>query len=105
MDKRQAIEIANKYIDSIKNKYDIESAMLFGSYAKGTYHDDSDIDIAIVIRHVDDIIETQVELMKLRRNIDLRIEPHPFDYLDFNRANPVVNEILKDGVTLISNVA
>lgn len=105
MDQSQAIEIANKYIDSIKHKYDIESAMLFGSYAKGTFHDDSDIDIAIVIRHVNDIIETQVELMKLRRNIDLRIEPHPFDYSDFNRTNPVVNEILKDGVYLKSNVA
>ncbi|MGV8095240.1 MAG: nucleotidyltransferase domain-containing protein [Mangrovibacterium sp.] len=100
MDKRQAIEIARKYIDSLKNRYDIQSAILFGSYAKGTNHDDSDIDVAIILRHVNDIIDTQIELMKLRRQIDLRIEPHPFDYNDFNRTNPVVNEILKYGINI-----
>jgi len=94
MDKGQAIEITRKYIDSLKNKFDIQRAILFGSYAKGTNHDDSDIDVAIILRHVNDIIDTQIELMKLRRQIDLRIEPHPFDCNDFNRTNPVVNEIL-----------
>jgi uncharacterized protein len=103
MDKRQAIEIAMKYLDSLKGKFDIQKALLFGSYAKGTYHEESDIDIAIVLKHVNDIIDTQIELMKLRRKIDLRIEPHPFNLNDFNRTNPVVNEILKYGINL--NVA
>ena len=100
MDKRQAIEIATSYIESLKGKYEVRSALLFGSFAKGTNHDDSDIDIAIVLNHVHDIIDTQAELMKLRRKIDLRIEPHPFDYKDFNRTNPVVNEILKCGINI-----
>lgn len=30
-----------------------------------------------------------------RKYIDLRIEPHQFDSRDFNRTNPVVDEILK----------
>jgi hypothetical protein len=38
--------------------------------------------------------------MKLRRKVDLRIEPHPFDYSDFNRNDPMVDEILKYGITL-----
>ena len=105
MDKGQAIEIARKYLDSLKNKYDIERAILFGSYAKGTNHDDSDIDIAIILKHVNDIFDTQVELMKLRRQIDLRIEPHPFDYHEFDRVNPIVNEILKYGIDIKINVA
>ncbi len=100
MDKGQAIEIATKYIYSIKNNFDIQSVVLFGSYAKGTYHDDSDIDIAIVLRNENDIIDTQIELMKLRRKFDLRIEPHPFNFQDFKRDNPVVNEILKYGEKL-----
>ena len=105
MDKEQAIEIVKKYIDSLKGEFDIQSVLLFGSYAKGTNHDDSDIDIAIVVRNVDDIIETQIELMKLRRKIDLRIEPHPFYYKDFNRMNPVANEILKHGIDIKFNAA
>ena len=35
-----------------------------------------------------------MELMRLRRKIDSRIEPHPFREKDFNITNPVVNEIL-----------
>ena len=104
MDKGEALKIANAYIDSISNKYSIQQAILFGSFAKGTNHDDSDIDIAIVVYNVTDIIDTQIDLMKLRRKVDLRIEPHPFMISDFNNSNPVVNEILKYGIVIKNNV-
>lgn len=100
MDKREALKIAREYIDSISTKYSIKQAILFGSFAKGTNHDDSDIDIAIIVNNIVDIIDTQIDLMKLRRKIDLRIEPHPFMVSDFNQSNPVVNEILKYGITI-----
>lgn len=105
MDKGEALKIAGVYIDSIKTKYNIKQAILFGSFAKGNYHDDSDIDIAIVVNNVVDIIDTQIDLMKLRRKIDLRIEPHPFMVSDFNNSNPVVYEILKYGIIIPGNVA
>lgn len=105
MDKGEALKIANQYIDAISNKYVILQAFMFGSFAKGTNHDDSDIDIAIVLKNVGDIIDTQIDMMKLRRNIDLRIEPHPFILSDFNRENPVVNEILKNGIQIKNNMA
>jgi predicted nucleotidyltransferase len=100
MDKGEALEIANIYIDSISTKYNIKQAFLFGSFAKGTNHDDSDIDIALIINNVADIIDTQIDMMQLRRKIDLRIEPHPFMQSDFNNSNPVVNEILKYGILI-----
>jgi len=78
---------------------------MFGSFAKGTNHADSDIDIAIVVKNVSDIIDTQIDMMKLRRKVDLRIEPHPFAFTDFNEDNPVVNEILKSGILIKNNVA
>ena len=105
MDKGEALRIASAYIDSISNKYSIRQAILFGSFAKGTNHDDSDIDIAIIVNNEVDIIDTQIELMKLRRKIDLRIEPHPFMTSDFNQSNPVVNEILKYGIIINNKVA
>jgi uncharacterized protein len=100
MDKREAIEIAKIYVDSICLKYDVSRAIMFGSFAKGTFHQDSDIDIAIVISNADDIIDTQIDMMKMRRGIDFRIEPHPFIFADFNRGNPVVNEIFKSGIEI-----
>ena len=100
MDKGEALKIARAYIDSISTRYSIKQAILFGSFVKGTNHKDSDIDIAIIINNIVDIIDTQIEMMKLRRKIDLRIEPHPFMVSAFNQSNPVFNEILKYGITI-----
>jgi predicted nucleotidyltransferase len=100
MDKRKALKIAREYLNFLEDKYDIRNALLFGSYAKGNYHDNSDIDIAIILNHVNDIFDTQVELLKLRRKFDLRIEPHPFNEVDFNKTNPVANEIIKYGIVI-----
>ncbi len=105
MDKGEALKIANQYIDAISTKYVILQAFMFGSFAKETNHSESDIDVAIVIKNVSDIIDIQIDMMKLRRKVDLRIEPHPFAITDFNIENPVVYEILKSGIPLVSKVA
>ena len=105
MDKGEALKIANLYIDTISNKYTIIQAFMFGSFAKGTNHDDSDIDVAVVVNNAEDIIDTQIDMMKLRRKVDLRIEPHPFVMSDFNQNDPLVSEILRYGVEIKSNEA
>lgn len=98
MDKTKTPENALKYINFIKEKKPgIKKIFLFGSYAKGTFHQDSDIDIAIVFDELADTFDMQVELMKLRRRFDTRIEPHPFSESDFTPANPLANEIIKYG--------
>jgi len=79
---------------------DIKKAYLFGSYAKGSQHPDSDIDIAIVLGKIDDFFAVQMQLMRLRRDIDLRIEPHPIWEGDFNTQNPFAFEIEKTGFEL-----
>lgn len=100
MDKNEAIKIAERYVASISKKFQIETVILFGSFAKGTNHSDSDIDLAILFPKVDDIFEMQIELMSLRTDDDLLIEPHPFETSDFNATNPVVAEILKNGIEI-----
>lgn len=97
MDKREALNIAIKYAYEVKTKYDPVKIVLFGSYAKGNFNDDSDIDIAIILKDFDNLIDTQVDLMRIRRRIDSRIEPHPFRERDFNASNPIVSEIVKYG--------
>lgn len=100
MDKREVIKIAENYIRLISGKYVLQKAILFGSYAKDNFTADSDIDIAIILQGRGDIFETRIELMKLRRDIDLRIEPHPFTSVDFNPSNPIAYEIMKHGIEL-----
>jgi uncharacterized protein len=105
MDKKDALNIANLYADALNQKYKFIRVFLFGSYAKGNFHDESDIDIAVVFKDFNNLIEMQVELMRLRRKIDSRIEPHPFRESDFNISNPIVNEIIKYGQEIRNNVA
>ena len=94
------IDTAKLYIKSIPENMEIKKAYLFGSYAKGNEHNDSDIDIAIVIGKMDDFFSVQMQLMRLRRTIDLRIEPHPIWEGDFNIQNPFAYEIQKTGIEL-----
>ena len=97
MDKGDAINIASQYAHALKARYDIIKVILFGSYAKGTFHDDSDIDIAVILKDYKNLLDIQRDLMRLRRRIDSRIEPHPFRENEFELTNPIVNEIVKHG--------
>jgi len=105
MDKADAIKIAERYILLVGKKYKIENAILFGSFAKGTNHIDSDIDLAIVFKSIDDVIDLQIDLLKMRTDDDLLIEPHPFRVIDFQISNPVVSEILKNGIEIVNHAA
>ena len=105
MDKADAINIAQKYADAIKANHNYIKVILFGSYAKGNYTEDSDIDIAIIFNDFNNLIDMQLELMRLRRKIDSRIEPHPFREKDFNLSNPIVDEIIKYGQEIKTNAA
>lgn len=94
--------IANKYIDVLKNKMNIKEVYLFGSYAVGKQNNDSDIDIAVISDDFSgNVISDMHSLMKLRRNVDLRIEPHPFLSADFNNSNPFANEIMNSGIKIL----
>ena len=56
-----------------------------------------DIDIAVIFQDYGNVMDMQLELMRIRRRIDSRIEPHPFRESEFNLSNPIVNEIIKYG--------
>ena len=102
MDKNEVIEILKKYIAFLKrNKYNITTAYLFGSVAQGNSNEDSDIDIALVINGLKDSFSSQIELMKMRREFDIRIEPHPFNASDFNPSNPFIQNIINTGIKII----
>jgi predicted nucleotidyltransferase len=100
MDKSEALIAANLYAQVVTKAFKVKGIYLFGSFAKGNFHTDSDIDIAIVFSDFSNILDIQLELMRLRRSIDSRIEPHPFREADFKPSNPLVFEILNHGKTL-----
>ena len=76
LDKKQVIENAKKYVELINQHLETEKIVLFGSYAKGNWHENSDIDIAVIVDNITgDFLSISTMLNKLTRNIDYRIEP------------------------------
>jgi uncharacterized protein len=94
------IKTAERYINQIPKDLGIKKSYLFGSYAKGIEREESDIDIAIILENMTDFFEIQRQLRRLRRGIDLRIEPHPIHARDFNNNNPFAFEIKKTGIEI-----
>lgn len=102
MVKRRPPETAIKYVNFLrKENPKIIKAYLFGSYAKGNEGPDSDMDIAVIFDDFPDSFDMQVDLMKIRRKFDTKIEPHPFRKVDFNLSNPIAYEILKTGLEIV----
>ena len=76
MDKGYVIECVRSFAERVRQSLDVQQVILFGSYAKGTATDTSDIDVAVITSSLtDDWLEASTRLFRLRRDIDLSIEP------------------------------
>jgi len=94
--------IVNKFIALVSAEFPVKSVYLFGSYAKGTARDNSDIDIAIV----SDKFEgrrfwDREKLGKYVIKSSFDLEVHPYKTEDFTEDDPFVKEILKTGLRLV----
>jgi predicted nucleotidyltransferase len=99
MDKSEVISIVTKYKLLVSKHFDVESMILFGSYAKGNQSDDSDIDVAIVVNSItQDFFSYAPLLWKLRREIDDRIEPVLIE--KSKDESGFLKEILKTGLII-----
>jgi len=85
-----------------EHRVDVWRIYLYGSYARGTARPDSDIDLAIFLDKDEiDGFREDVELMRLRWDVDLRIEPHAFAKSDFDETNPYIKEIIETGERIV----
>jgi predicted nucleotidyltransferase len=97
-----AEEIARSFGKLVQKELDVKNIYLYGSYAKGNFSKDSDIDIAVIgDDFIGDPIEDTMLLMRIRRKVDYRIEPRPFRTSDFNKSNPISKEIMETGVLIM----
>ena len=55
------LKSVEEYIKEISKYYSIQEVYLFGSYAKGTSHEDSDIDVAVIINSDSNVFDLMVE--------------------------------------------
>ncbi len=77
--------------------YKINKAILFGSMAKGTPHEYSDIDLAVWSDEFDENYFTTVEKTAHMKLSHKKIELHPFRSTDTSETNPFIEEIENSG--------
>lgn len=84
-----------------KDKLPIASVYLFGSYAKGTEHKWSDIDVCVISPQFKDFFDTLQYLWQKRtKDSGTVIEPIGFSPKDFADDTTLTREIKRTGIKL-----
>ena len=101
MDKSTVIKIAKDYVKLVLQNMKPKEIILYGSYAKGTAREDSDIDIAVIVsKIINDYLDEAAMLYMLRVEIDSRIEPILLK--DEDDRSGFLEDVRRTGYTLYS---
>jgi len=99
MDYKEVIEKVKQYSQLVTDVFQPKMIVLYGSYAKGTAREESDIDVAVVFDSIEsDYWEKIHKLYKLRRGIDSRIEPVLLEIK--NDRSGFCEDVLKTGTVI-----
>lgn len=70
------IEKVKQYAHIVKQTMPAKKIILYGSFARGAEHSDSDIDVAVIVDKIEgDYLALSARLFELVSEVDLRIEP------------------------------
>lgn len=76
MDKADVIENIKKFSVELGKQIKFKKIILFGSFARGTANEDSDIDIAVIVdKFPGEFLKVTPILWRIASEIDSRIEP------------------------------
>jgi predicted nucleotidyltransferase len=103
LDRNAAIDIVRNYASDIESHgVDLQTVILYGSFAKGTQHEWSDIDVALV---ADEFTGWYLDDKKLfpyvgikKPYIRIEAQTYPTEY--FKQGDPFINEIIKTGIKI-----
>ena len=99
MDKGEVISLVRKYKELVSQHLPIKSLYLFGSYSKGDYTEESDIDVAVIVpkEHEETWWEDSSLLWRLTWNVDTTIEP----VLMYEGSDsPLYYDVMKTGIEI-----
>lgn len=88
--------------EKLKKKIDVEKIIIFGSYAKGHFTSDSDIDVCIIAQNISNNFLATMTASPIAARIDPRIEPIVFskdEYL-YDSNYGILKEIKKTGIEI-----
>jgi len=106
MDAAVALDpVLRRFRDAVAELYGpaLDRVVLFGSRARGDAREDSDYDVAVFLKEIDNLWAEWKRLSVLQvRFLDegVYIEAIPFRTSDYEKRTPIMHEIRKDGLTL-----
>lgn len=93
--------ILKNYLKVVNTKFPVQNAYLFGSYAKGTNHEGSDIDVCVISPKFGRDYFGEAILRRDTLTVDSRISPVAFNQADFNeKYNLLAHEIKTYGILI-----
>ena len=99
------IKLIEEFIKLIKeDNIQIEKVILFGSYANGTYNEDSDIDLAIISHNfkAEECVNNMSNLLLKANKLKADIQILPFSVKEYNEPIGIMEEILRTGVEIVA---
>jgi len=95
MDKAKAIELARQYKSAISERLADAQVYLFGSYSKGTAHEGSDIDVAVILPKITgDRLALSAFLWHKVDDVSLLIEPV---LMEQGEPSPLYEDVMRTG--------
>lgn len=96
MDKEQVVKITQEFTSILPSDFDLRKVVLYGSWVYGHPHEDSDIDIAVIVQELrSDYLDLLTKLYHLATSVDVRIEPLLFE--EDNDESGFLSQILNHG--------
>ena len=95
-------QIVQEYVHKISCQIPVKKAILFGSYAKGTFETDSDVDLAIFSEYFEqmDRVEGIHYLLLQAMDYGIDLEPIAFTEKEYRTPLGIVAEILDTGIEI-----
>ncbi len=96
--------IVESYLKDLSYEFEIDKAFLFGSYTKGNYGVDSDIDVAIFsdyFKNKERVESIKFLLKKARKYRGVDLQPISFTREDYEERLGIVEEIINTGFEIV----
>ena len=88
-------------VSRIQSNFNPDSIILFGSYAKGTFNDRSDIDVLLVSDSFEGIrFFDKEKIRKITLSYNSDISPLPYNTKDFDLTNLFIKDIINSGIQI-----
>ena len=100
----EILRLLKSFKDSVKERYNITNMVFFGSRATGTAHEDSDIDLIVVVKEYDkSLVGKLMAEWHEKQHID-----YPVDFIqcskrrfdEMSKGINIVIQALKEGVVI-----